>query len=91
MTPTSLCAQRVTNLLEIGRLRTLSSTVESRKFKSQEDAQPKRPRWVYCYHTVNISRRGLTRVAYPWQGDARARQWDKRTVVTPTSFFFIKT
>ena len=31
------------------------------------------------------SRRGLTRVAYPGQGNARARQWDKRKVVTPTS------
>jgi len=39
---------RVENLLEKGRLRTLSSDVESRKFTSQEDAQLKRPHWVYC-------------------------------------------
>ena len=28
----------------------------------------------------NTARRGLTRVAYPGQGNARARQWDKREV-----------
>ena len=39
----------------------------------------------------NILRRGLTRVAYPGQGNARARAWDKRTVETPTSFAFIYT
>ena len=31
-----------------GRLRTLSSDVESRKFTSQEDTQQERPLWVYC-------------------------------------------
>ena len=31
----------------------------------------------------NISRRGLTRVAYPGQGNARARQWDRREVEHP--------
>ena len=80
--------------MEKGRLRTPSSTVESRKFKSPEETQPERLRWVYCtlspYYNkgrlpCNTSRRGLTRVAYPGQGNARARQWDKRKVVTPTS------
>ena len=79
-----------------GRLRTLSSTVESRKFKSRRNAT-ERPRWVYYTLLIharrgmqimyNISRRGLTRVAYPGQGNARARQWDKREVVTPTSLY----
>ena len=31
-----------------GRLQTLSSDVESRKFTSQEDTQQERPLWVYC-------------------------------------------
>ena len=31
----------------------------------------------------NISRRGLSQVAYPGQGNARARMWDKRTVEHP--------
>ena len=31
----------------------------------------------------NISRRGLSRVAYPGQGDARARVWDERGVEHP--------
>ena len=36
----------------------------------------------------NILWRGLTRVAYPGQGNARARMWDKREVEIPTSFAF---
>ena len=31
----------------------------------------------------NMSRRGLTRVAYPGQGDARARMWDRQEVEHP--------
>lgn len=65
---------------------------------SQIKAQKKRNRSVHlgciilCLHffvqmdCYNISRRGLTRVAYPEQGNARARTWDRRTVETPTSF-----
>ncbi len=34
----------------------------------------------------NIARRGLSRVAYPGQGNARARMWDRREVEQPTSF-----
>ena len=33
--------------------------------------------------SLNISRRGLSRVAYPEQGNARARTWDKREVEHP--------
>ena len=32
---------------------------------------------------VNISRRGLSRVVYPEQGNARARTWDEREVENP--------
>ena len=52
--------------------------------QSSEETQPKRPHWVYCalasllWGGLNISRRGLSRVAYPEQGNARARTWDKR-------------
>ena len=78
------------NFVVKGRLRTLSSTSESRKFKSRRNAT-ERPRWVYytlqtsmvSADKCNISRRGLTRVAYPGQGDARARMWDRREVEHP--------
>jgi len=80
----------VKGILIKGRLRTLSSTSESRKFKSRRNAT-ERPRWVYytlqtsmvSADKCNISRRGLTRVAYPGQGDARARMWDRREVEHP--------
>ena len=61
------------NLLEKGRLRTLSSTVRSRKSRTRRYAT-ERSRWVYC-SLYNISRRGLTRVAYPC-----ARQCESPTV-----------
>ena len=51
-----------------GRLRTLSSTIESRKFKVQEDTQPERPHWVYCTLPLGASSIYLGvgyRVAYP--------------------------
>jgi len=74
-----------------GRLRTLSSDVESRKF----NAKKRRSRNVHfgcivpytlsVVCSLNISRRGLSRVAYPWQGDARALHRDKRSRA-PTSF-----
>ena len=35
----------------------------------------------------NISRRGPSRVAYPGQGDARARMWDKREEEHPRLFY----
>ena len=61
-------------------------SLKSRKFESSsEGTQPKRPRWVYCI-LYNISRRGLTRVAYLDEGAMREPEtWDKREVVTPTS------
>ena len=41
---------------------------------------------VFCLifvDSINISRRGLSRVAYPEQGKARARTWDERGVEHP--------
>ena len=62
---------------------------------SPEGTQQERPRWVYCTLLTfkvsclyNISRRGLSRVAYPGQGNARAHTRDKREVELPTSFAF---
>ena len=59
---------------------------------SPEDAQPERPHWVYCTLFASFLRIVSTishdvgyRVAYPGQGKARARQWDKRSRA-PTSF-----
>ena len=65
-----------------GRLRTLSSDVESRKFKPRRDATGTSTSGVlhsalYMRASLNISRRGLSRVAYPWQGNARALHRDK--------------
>jgi len=72
-------------LLEKDVYETLSSTSESRKFKTRRERN-----WnvhigciVPCPLAMvgglyNISRRGLSRVAYPGQGNARARMWDKR-------------
>ena len=71
--------KRVIYLIGKRTLRTLSSTCRSRKSKHiQEDAQPERPHWVYCIQFLplhlhcngisvifNITRRGLSRVAYP--------------------------
>ena len=71
--------KRVFYLIGKRTLRTLSSTCRSRKSKHiQEDAQPERPHWVYCIQLLplhlhcngisvifNITRRGLSRVAYP--------------------------
>ena len=48
-----------------------------------EETQPERPLRVYCtlfalmLSSINISRRGLSRVAYPGQGNARALTWDE--------------
>ena len=84
-------------LLIIGRLRTLSSAVESRKFSVQEDTQRSVHvgcmiplRYGDCRSVIgrHISRRGLLVLLIPAQGDARARQRDRRTVEAPTSLFF---
>ena len=79
-----------------GRLRTLSSVCESRKFHSTR-RNATRTSTLGVLHSaytfmgiVNISRRGLSRVAYPWQGDARALHRDKRSRA-PTSFRIIIT
>jgi hypothetical protein len=48
-----------------------------------EETQPERSLRVYCtlfalmLSSINISRRGLSRVAYPGQGNARALTWDE--------------
>ena len=76
-------------LVEKGRLRTLSSDVESRKFTSQEETQ--RGVHIGCVvlcpiqRTMSISLGVGYRVAYPWQGNARALHRDKRSRA-PTSF-----
>ena len=79
------------DILVKGRLRTLSSRSKSRKF---ELSSKERNRNVYVGCIVsyyNISRRGLTRVAYLDEGAMREPEtWDKREVVTPTSFFNLK-
>ena len=43
----------------------------------------------HCVIGRYISWRGLTRVAYPGQGDARSQQRDRRTVEAPMSFSFV--
>ncbi len=77
------------DILVKGRLRTLSSRSKSRKF---ELSSKERNRNVYVGCIVsyyNISRRGLTRVAYPKREAMREPwTWDRREVVTPTSFQF---
>ena len=79
-------------MLEKGRLRTLSSRSKSRKF---ELSSKERNRNVYVgciVHSYNISRRGLTRVACPKREAMRETgTWDKREVVTPTSFILTET
>lgn len=68
------------------------------QIQDQKTTQPKRPHQVYCTLSAlmlcasegascNMSWRGLTRVAYPGQGDARARAWDKREVEHPRLSF----
>ena len=75
------------DILVKGRLRTLSSRSKSRKFKLSSKERNRNVCVgciVACY---NISWRGLTRVACPKREAMREpRTWDKREVVTPTSF-----
>ena len=79
------------SLAQKGRLRTLSSSLESRKFNSQKIRQRNvrvgcivsAPFMAYAY---NISWRGLLALLILWGGNARARDWDKQ-VQNPTSFF----
>ena len=84
--------ERVKLLWYKGRLRTLSSTSESRKFNVSEDTQPKRLRGMYCmlsvlltvpiYHGV-----GYLELLILRQGSARARMWDRREVEFPRFCF----
>ena len=74
-------------LIGKGRLRTLSSRSKSRKFElfSKERNRNVCVGCIVAY--CNISRRGLTRVACPKREAMREPgTWDKREVVTPTSF-----
>ena len=70
---------------------TLSSASRSRKSKAQKKRNLSSMLGVLypscrCFSKANASslyntsRRGLSRVAYPEQGNARARMWDKRGV-----------
>ena len=80
------------DILVKGRLRTLSSRSKSRKFELSSKERNRNVCVgciVACY---NISWRGLTRVACPKREAMREpRTWDKREVVTPTSFILTKT
>ena len=79
-----------------GRLRTLSSTHESRKFRPEENATEASMLGVlypvhitYCDVSDSTILHGVGyQVAYPGQGNARARAWDRR-VRAPTSFIYI--
>ena len=81
---------RRVNILEAKRtLRNVFFYVRISQIQRPEETQPKRPLWVYCTlsagvaDSFNMSRRGLSRVAYPGQGNARALTWDKRKVEHP--------
>ena len=50
-------------LVEKGRLQTLSSDVESRKFTSQEENATRRPHWVYCTLSIMF---GLRQYVSAW-------------------------
>lgn len=77
------------SLVEKGRLQTLSSTCRSRKSKLRRERN--RNVHIGCivpYSLIWIASIYLGvgyRVAYPEQGNARARTWDKRSRA-PTSF-----
>ena len=82
-------------LLEKGRLRTLSSAVESRKFRSQKKTQPQRPHWVYCtLFTSHINGEQSLQYHATWAiellilrlGNARARRRGKRVEHPRLSF-----
>lgn len=76
-------------MLEKGRLRTLSSRSKSRKFELSSKERNRNVRVGCIVLRYNISWRGLTRVACPKREAMREpRTWDKREVVTPTSFIY---
>ena len=85
------------NLIGKGRLRTLSSTSESRKFKSRRERNRSVHvgRIVPCSHyPFDVSDSTILhgvgyRVAYPGRGTARALMWDKRVEHPRLSFTLI--
>ena len=84
------------SLAQKGRLRTLSSSLESRKFIFGEDTATKASMLGVLYLQpsyevvpYNISWRGLFVLLILRIGNARALDWDKQ-VQTPTSFLFPK-
>lgn len=84
------------SLAQKGRLRTLSSSLESRKFIFGEDTATKASMLGVLYLQpsyevvpYNISWRGLLVLLILRIGNARALDWDKQ-VQTPTSFLFPK-
>ena len=83
------------SLAQKGRLRTLSSSLESRKFIFGEDTATKASMLGVLYLQpsyevvpYNISWRGLLVLLILRIGNARALDWDKR-VQTPTSFHIL--
>ena len=81
------------SLAQKGRLRTLSSSLESRKFIFGEDTATKASMLGVLYLQpsyevvpYNISWRGLLVLLILRIGNARALDWDKQ-VQTPTSFY----
>ena len=80
--------KRVNNLLVKGRLRNVIFRVSNLANLNLHLRERNRNVRVGCIVTYcNISRRGLTRVAYLDEGAMREPEtWDKREVVTPTSF-----
>ena len=90
---------RVRILLVIGRLHDVIFYVRISQIHCQEDTQQETSTLGVLYPVriviaivdicCNISRRGLSRVAYPWQGNARALTWDRQRVEYPRlSHFF---
>ena len=66
---------RGSNLSGKGRLQNVIFYVRISQIQDQKRTQLERPHWVYCTLSIyymgglyNISRRGLSRVAYPGQG-----------------------
>lgn len=75
------------DILVKGRLRTLSSRSKSRKFELSSKERNRNVCVGCIVSCYNNSRRGLTRVACPKREAMREPgTWDKREVVTPTSF-----
>lgn len=78
-------------------LRVVIFYLQISQINDQKKRNRKRLRWEYytlvseLIHEAgmcNTIRRGLTRVAFPEQGNARARTWDKRECRAPHVFLY---